>query len=43
MIFGFSLYTASLLVTLVIYFRSVLGELSRLKSSEGSEVCCHQH
>ena len=30
-----------LLVTLIIYFRSRLGELSRLRLLEGSEVYCH--
>jgi len=38
MIFGFSLYTVSLLVTLVAYFGSGLSELSGLGLPENGKV-----
>ena len=41
--FGFSLYTILLLATLVIYFKSELGELGGLKPLESGKLCCHQH
>jgi len=37
-IFGFSLYTASLQVTLVTYFRRGLGKLRRLEPPENSKI-----
>ena len=37
--FGFSLYAISLLVVLVTYFGSRLGDLSRLRLLEDSEIC----
>jgi len=42
-IFSFSLYAVSLLVALVIYFASGLGEVNGLGPLEGDEVCYHQH
>jgi len=39
MTFGFSLYTAFLLVIIVLYFRKILGELRELRLLKGSKVC----
>jgi len=43
MIFGFSLYVIFLLVTLIIYFESGLGELNRLGLLKSNKMCCCQH
>jgi len=43
MIFGFSLYTTSLLVILIIYFGSGLSELNGLGLLESNKMCCCQH
>ena len=43
MIFSFSLYTIPLLVVLVAYFKSGLGELSVLRPLESSEVYYYQY
>jgi len=42
-IFGFSLYAVSLLVVLVIYFRTGLGDLAGGKPLEGVKMYYHQH
>jgi len=42
-IFGFSLYTAPLQVTLAIYFRRALIKTRRIKPFKGSKVYHYQH
>jgi len=39
-IFDFSLYAVLLLIVLVIYFESGLGELNRLGLLENGKICC---
>ena len=40
---SFSLYTISLLITLVTYFRSGLGKLSRLRLLESGKIYHYQY
>ena len=43
MIFGFSLYTVSLLTALITYFRTELGDLAGKKPLEGGKAYYHQY
>ena len=43
MTFGFSLYTISLLIALVICLKEDIKRVLRDNLSENDEICCYQH